>query len=162
MSLFHLPPGFPPKLAFLWPLIWVQVLMLRAQIRAAYGRGVKYRWSVTDNLRVSLVSIDWIPGQKSEREWLKPRANFNDRLAAACDGRAAALEYLHLQFLIPPLAPADDVRLHVVESPGGARLSSPPAGNLTRPQTPKNSSPHQAPSRASPALAAMLAVASAP
>jgi hypothetical protein len=118
MSLFHLPPGFPPQLAFLWPLIWVQVLMLRAQIRAAYGRGVKYRWSVTDNLRVSLVSIDWIPGQKSEREWLKPRANFNDRLAAACDGRAAALEYLHLQSLIPPLAPADDVRLHVVESPG--------------------------------------------
>jgi|GEM_PF-2906665 len=56
MSLFRLPPGCPPQLAFLWPLIWpliwVQILMLRAQIWAAYGRGVKYRWSVTDNLRL--------------------------------------------------------------------------------------------------------------
>ena len=40
MSLFHPPAWFPPQLAFLWPLNWVQVLMLRAQIRAAYGRGV--------------------------------------------------------------------------------------------------------------------------
>nr|WP_321361637.1 hypothetical protein [uncultured Hyphomonas sp.] len=87
MSLFHPPPGFPPQLAFLWPLIWVQVLMLRAQIRAAYGRGVKYHWSVTDNLRVYLVSIDWVPGQKADRDWLKPRAHSSDRLAAACDGR---------------------------------------------------------------------------
>ena len=68
-------------------MIWVQVLMLRAQIRAAYGRGVKYHWSVTPNLRVYLVSIDWIPGQKTEREWLKPSVHFSDRLAAACDGR---------------------------------------------------------------------------
>ena len=60
MSLFHPPPQIPPQLAFLWPLIWVQVLMLRAQIRAAYGRGVVYRWSVTDNLRVYLVSIEWM------------------------------------------------------------------------------------------------------
>lgn len=30
MSLFHPPAWFPPQLAFLWPLIWVQVLMLRA------------------------------------------------------------------------------------------------------------------------------------
>ncbi|WP_375208603.1 hypothetical protein [Hyphomonas jannaschiana] len=58
MSLFHPPSHFPPQLAFLWPIIWVQVLMLRAQIRAAYGRGVVYRWSVTDNLRVYLVSIE--------------------------------------------------------------------------------------------------------
>jgi hypothetical protein len=97
MSLFHPPSHFPPQLAFLWPIIWVQVLMLRAQIRAAYGRGVVYRWSLTDNLRVYLVSIEWMPGQKAERAWLKPRAHVNDRLAAACDGRAAAPAYLHLQ-----------------------------------------------------------------
>jgi hypothetical protein len=97
MSLFHPPAWFPPQLAFLWPIIWVQVLMLRAQIRAAYGRGVVYRWSLTDNLRVYLVSIEWMPGQKAERAWLKPRAHVNDRLAAACDGRAAAPAYLHLQ-----------------------------------------------------------------
>ncbi|WP_321490237.1 hypothetical protein [uncultured Hyphomonas sp.] len=96
MSLFHPPSHFPPQLAFLWPLIWVQVLMLRAQIRAAYGRGVKYHWSVTPNLRVYLVSIDWIPGQKAERDWLKPSPHFNDRLAAACDGRAAAPDYTAL------------------------------------------------------------------
>ncbi|MEZ6002451.1 hypothetical protein [Hyphomonas sp.] len=97
MSLFHPPSRFPPQLAFLWPVIWVQVLMLRAQIRAAYGRGVKYHWGVTPNLRVYLVSIDWIPGQKAERDWLKPRAHSSDRLAAACDGRAAAPAYA-LQF----------------------------------------------------------------
>jgi hypothetical protein len=94
MSLFRLPPGFPPQLAFLWPLIWVQVLMLRAQIRAAYGRGVVYRWSVTDNLRVYLVRIEWMPGQKTDPEWLTPSAHFSDRLAAACDGRAFAPDYI--------------------------------------------------------------------
>ena len=93
MSLFHPPAWFPPQLAFLWPIIWVQVLMLRAQIRAAYGRGVVYRWSLTPNLRVYLVRIEWIPGQKAERAWSKPRAHFNDRLAAACDGRAAMPAY---------------------------------------------------------------------
>jgi hypothetical protein len=68
--------------------------MLRAQIRAAYGRGVVYRWSVTDNLRVYLVRIEWMPGQKSDPEWLTPSAHFSDRLAAACDGRAFAPDYL--------------------------------------------------------------------
>ena len=67
--------------------------MLRAQIRAAYGRGVVYRWSVTDNLRVYLVSIEWMPGQKTERAWLTPSEHYNDRLAAACDGRAALSAY---------------------------------------------------------------------
>jgi hypothetical protein len=93
MSLFHPPAWFPPQLTFLWPIIWVQVLMLRAQIRTAYGRGVVYRWSLTPNLRVYLVRIEWIPGQKAERAWSKPRAHFNDRLAAACDGRAASPAY---------------------------------------------------------------------
>ncbi|MEZ6000178.1 hypothetical protein [Hyphomonas sp.] len=94
MSLFHPPAWFPPQLGFLWPLVWVQVLMLRAQIRAAYGRGVKYHWSITPNLRVYLYSIDWIPGQKTGREGLKPCAYASDRLAAACDGRAALPAYL--------------------------------------------------------------------
>ncbi|WP_375209293.1 hypothetical protein, partial [Hyphomonas jannaschiana] len=97
MSLFHPPSHFPPQLAFLWPIIWVQVLMLRAQIRAAYGRGVVYRWSVTDNLRVYLVSIEWMPGQKKERAILKPASQYNDRLAAACDPRGYTPAYLHLR-----------------------------------------------------------------
>ena len=99
MSLFHPPVWFPPQLAFLWPIIWVQVLMLRAQIRAAYGRGVVHRWSVTDKLRVYLVSIEWIPGQKTERAHLQPASHCDDRLAAACDGRMAAPEHLHLRTL---------------------------------------------------------------
>jgi len=107
MSLFHPPNWFPPQLAFLWPLIWVQVLMLRAQIRAAYGRGVVYRWSLTPNLRVYLVRIEWIPGQKAERAWSKPRAHFNDRLAAACDGRAATPAYV--------------TNLHISAHPGAGR-----------------------------------------
>ena len=90
MSLFHPPAWFPPQLVFLWPIIWVQVLALRAQIRAAYGRGVKYHWSLTPNLRVYLVSIDWVPGQKAG---LKPRAHSSDRLAAACDGLALMPAY---------------------------------------------------------------------
>ena len=93
MSLFHPPAWFPPQLAFLWPIIWVQVLMLRAQIRAAYGRGVVYRWSLTPNLRVYLVRIEWIPGQKKARAILKPAAYTSDRLAATCDGRAARPAY---------------------------------------------------------------------
>nr|WP_321440990.1 hypothetical protein [uncultured Hyphomonas sp.] len=93
MSLLHPPAWFPPQLACLWPIIWVQVLMLRAQIRAAYGRGVVYRWSLTPNLRVYLVRIDWMPGQKTERPILKPAAHASDRLAAACDGRAATPAY---------------------------------------------------------------------
>ena len=101
MSLFHPPAWFPPQLAFLWPIIWVQVLMLRAQIRAAYGRGVVYRWSVTPNLRVYLVRIEWMPGQKKARTHLQPAAHASDRIAAACDGRAAMPEHLRTLPLIP-------------------------------------------------------------
>lgn len=101
MSLFHPPAWFPPQLTFLWPIIWVQVLMLRAQIRAAYGRGVVYRWSVTPNLRVYLVRIDWMPGQKTEQAILKPSTYGSDRLAAACDGRMAVPAYTAPFALLP-------------------------------------------------------------
>ena len=110
MSLFHPSSYFPPQLAFLWPIIWVQVLILRAQIPAAYGRGVVYRWSVTDNLRVYLVSIEWMPGQKTERAILKPASHYSDRLAAACDGRASTPEHLRTLPLTLPFAGANAVR----------------------------------------------------
>jgi hypothetical protein len=93
MSLLHPPKGFPPHLTVIWPLIWVQVLLLRAAVRAAYGKGVQYHWSVSPNGRVFLTSIDWMPGQKKERVLPKPT---NGRLAAACDGRAFAPDYLRL------------------------------------------------------------------
>ncbi len=98
MSLLHPPQGFPPHLAVIWPLIWVQLLLLRAAVRAAYGKGVQYHWSVTSNGRVFLTSIDWMPGQKTERTFRKPT---NDRLAAACDGRLFTPEHLRRQPLLP-------------------------------------------------------------
>jgi hypothetical protein len=93
MSLLHPPPGFPPHLAVIWPLIWVQILMLRAAMRAAYGKGVQYHWSVTPCGRVFLASIDWLPGQTEAPVWLKPAAHANARLAAALDGSAFTLAY---------------------------------------------------------------------
>ncbi|KCZ85205.1 hypothetical protein HAD_05970 [Hyphomonas adhaerens MHS-3] len=97
MSLFQPPPGFPPHLAYFWPLIWCQVLLLRAAVRAAYGKGVQYHWSVSPNGRVFLTSIDWMPSQKSGRDWLTPSSHKTDRLTAACDGRAATPAYAHFQ-----------------------------------------------------------------
>ena len=96
MSLLHPPPGFPPHLAVIWPLIWVQVLVLRASVRAAYGRGVQYHWSITPCGRVFITSIDWIPSQKADREWLKPAAHSSARLAAALDGSAFLPAYTGL------------------------------------------------------------------
>jgi hypothetical protein len=93
MSLLHPPPGFPPHLCVIWPLIWVQVLVLRAAVRAAYGRGVQYHWSVTPCGRAYITSIDWIPSQKADREWLKAPVHSNARLAAALDGRAFVPAY---------------------------------------------------------------------
>jgi hypothetical protein len=117
MSLFHPPAWFPPQLTFLWPMIWVQVLMLRAQIRAAYGRGVVYRWSLTPNLRVYLVRIEWMPGQKTERAILKPAAHASARLAAACDGQAYVPEYVRGLPLTPTLARVSAVRSLTLASP---------------------------------------------
>ena len=104
MSLLHPPPGFPPHLAVIWPLIWVQVLVLRAAVRAAYGRGVQYHWSVTPCGRVFITSIDWIPGQTEPPVWLKPAAHTNRRLAAALDGSAFVPAYTGLNPLSLGLA----------------------------------------------------------
>ncbi len=101
MSFFHPPQGFPPHLAVIWPLIWGQLLLLRAAVRAAYGRGVVYRWSVTPCGRVFVTGFDWVPGQTRTRDWLAPSAYFNDRLAAACDGRAIAPDDACAQPVIP-------------------------------------------------------------
>ena len=125
MSLFHPPAWFPPQLTFLWPIIWVQVLKLRAQIRAAYGRGVVYRWSLTPNLRVYLVRIDWMPGQKTEPAILKPAAHASTRLAAACDGRMAVPEYVRVRPLTPTLARANAVRSLTLASPRERGLNLP-------------------------------------
>ena len=96
MSLLHPPPGFPAHLAVIWPLIWVQILALRAYVRATWGKGTQYHWSVTPYGRVFITSIDWVPGQEAPR-WLEPPAHPNARIAAALDGRAFTPEYIRLQ-----------------------------------------------------------------
>jgi len=86
MSLLHPPPGFPAHLAVIWPLIWVQILALRAYVRATWGKGTKYHWSVTPYGRVFLASIDWVPGQTEAPVWANPALHENKRIAAALSG----------------------------------------------------------------------------
>ena len=117
MSLLHPPPGFPPHLAIIWPLIWVQVLVLRAAVRAAYGRGTQYHWSVTPCGRVFITSIDWIPGQTEAPDWLQPAAHPNARLAAALDGSAFAPDYIELNPLRPDFVEANALRSLPLASP---------------------------------------------
>ncbi|KCZ46033.1 hypothetical protein HY17_09755 [Hyphomonas sp. CY54-11-8] len=57
MSLFHPPEGFPPHLVAFWPLVWVQLRLLGAAVRATYGKDATYRWSITPNGRVFLTCI---------------------------------------------------------------------------------------------------------
>ncbi|HPF24480.1 MAG TPA: hypothetical protein PK417_13420 [Hyphomonas sp.] len=94
MSLLHPPPGFPAHLAVIWPLIWVQILALRAYVRATWGKGTKYHWSVTPYGRVFLASIDWVPGQTEAPVWAKPALHENKRIAAALSGELMLPEAL--------------------------------------------------------------------
>lgn len=96
MSLFHPPEGFPPHLVFFWPLVWFQLRLIGAAVRAAYGKDATYRWSITPNGRVFLTCIHFRLEDKAAREWLTPRTHASDRLAAACDGRAFAPAYAAL------------------------------------------------------------------
>ena len=98
MSLLHPPPGFPSHLAVIWPLIWVQILALRAYVRATFGKGTQYHWSVTPYGRVFITSIDWVHGQDAP-VWLKPASHSNARIAAALSGHAFTPAYTR-NFLI--------------------------------------------------------------
>jgi len=57
MSLLHALPDLPPHLIPIWPLIWVQAMMLRAYVRATWGKGTEYYWGVTPHGRAVIVSI---------------------------------------------------------------------------------------------------------
>mgnify|MGYP000097276985 CR=1 FL=1 len=101
MSLFHPPKGFPPHLVVFWPLVWFQLRLLGAAVRAAYGANAIDRGSITPNGRVFPICIHFRPEDKAAREWPKPRTYASDRLAAACDGRAAMPEYLRVLLPLP-------------------------------------------------------------
>ena len=77
----------------IWPLIWVQILALRAYVRASWGKGTLYHWSVTPYGLVYIVSIEWVPGQDDGPAWLEYAARANARIAAAVDGRAFTPDY---------------------------------------------------------------------
>ena len=96
MSLFCPPAGFPPHLALVWPLIWAQILVLRAWVRASYGRGTLYQWSVTPWGQVFLVSIDWVPGEGPAPVLPQLAARAGARIAAATDGRMFSPDYAGL------------------------------------------------------------------
>ena len=93
MSLLHPPPGFPALLVPFWPFLWVQILALRAWVRATYGKGTLYRWSVTPYGLVYIVSIEWVPGQDDQPGYLAYAARAQARIAAALDGRLLEPEY---------------------------------------------------------------------
>jgi predicted NAD-dependent protein-ADP-ribosyltransferase YbiA (DUF1768 family) len=67
MSLFHPPEGFPPHLVVFWPLVWFQLRLLGAVVRAAYGKDATYRWSITPNGRVFLTCIHFRMEDKAAR-----------------------------------------------------------------------------------------------
>ncbi len=47
-------PDLPASLLLLWPLIYLQLVLLKAQIRRRYGRGVPYYYAISRAGRVSL------------------------------------------------------------------------------------------------------------
>ncbi|WP_273184122.1 hypothetical protein [Hyphomonas adhaerens] len=133
MSFLHPPSGFPPHLAVIWSLIWGQLLLLRAAVRAVYGKGVQYHWSVSPYGRVFLTSVDWIPSQKADRAWLKPRLHASDRVAAACDGRLLTPAWL--QCLVRPGRGRGGADAWAPSILTPAPCSRPAAGLLPLPET---------------------------
>lgn len=49
--------GLPPLLRLLWPLIWLQIMALKLQVRARYGRGVPFAFIIWPSGRVVLTRI---------------------------------------------------------------------------------------------------------
>jgi hypothetical protein len=50
-------PGLPAVLRLLWPLIFVQLVVLKAWVRRHYGRGVPYSCTVSRAGRVRLLRL---------------------------------------------------------------------------------------------------------
>ena len=130
MSIFQPPPGFPPQLAIIWPLIWAQILVLRALMRAKYGKGVEYRWSVTLCGRVFLTSIDWIPGEPRKPDWLK---DCGARITAAINGDLMMPAYARAKPL--SLGRGVGVRGHVIAA--RAVLADTPSPLIPNPFSPR-------------------------
>jgi len=139
MSLFCPPAGFPPHLALIWPLVWAQILVARAWVRATYGKGVLYHWSVTPWGQVFITSIDWIPGQDAPAPTLASLAiKAHARIAALTDGSMAEPAYAQdSQFSAHPGGSRGAERhvLHAVALDPGLRRETQLLENLPLPET---------------------------
>jgi len=73
-------------------------------VRATYGKGMLYRWSVTPWGQVFITSIDWIPGQEEPAPTLATLAvKAHARIAALTDGSMAEPLYAQdSQLSAPP------------------------------------------------------------
>jgi len=61
-------------------------MMLRAYVRATWGKGTEYYWGVTPHGRAVIVSIVGKADRAEVPVWAKPPAHANVRIAAALDG----------------------------------------------------------------------------
>jgi len=139
MSLFCPPAGFPSHLAILWPLIWAQILVMRAYVRATYGKGTLYRWSVTPWGQVFITSIEWVPGDDALAPTLPALvAKSHARIAALTDGSMAEPAYVQIsQYSAHPSVswgPEQHVRNSAAPHPG-IRRETQLWANLPRPDT---------------------------
>ena len=64
--------GASPLQILLWPLIWLQLLVLRANVRANYGRGVPFAFEISafGKVRLTRVSAGYQSGTLPA--WLVP------------------------------------------------------------------------------------------
>ncbi|MEZ6011489.1 MAG: hypothetical protein R3C08_06420 [Hyphomonas sp.] len=122
MSLFHPPPDLPPHLIPIWPLIWVQAMMLRAYVRATWGKGTEYYWGVTPHGRALIVSIVGKAERAEMPDWAKPPAHSNARIAAALDG----------SLLTPRLRPQSPHRRSPRRRPGSSAAGTAVRGSGSR------------------------------
>ena len=60
-SLFSPLPHLTLLQLLLWPWIYAQAMRLKRSIRARYGRGVPYRWVITDCCQVILIDAPFLP-----------------------------------------------------------------------------------------------------
>jgi len=123
----------------IWPLIWAQILMARAWVRATYGIGTLYRMRVAPCGQVFIEKIEWIPGQDAPAPTLASLAmKAQTRIAALTDGSMAEPAYAQIsQYCAHPSESWDPERrdLHSVALDSGLRRETRLLANLPLPET---------------------------
>ncbi|MFN3314521.1 MAG: hypothetical protein ACK46Q_13785 [Hyphomonas sp.] len=91
--------GLSPLQRLLWPLIWLRLLMLKAQVRAAYGPGVPFAFEINAWGGVTLTRLP-----TEYREGLIP-AHLVPPPAAAAGALSPALHRLAACLILPRQTP---------------------------------------------------------